>query len=154
MVSFSGCNRSPRQLSELPHLPLPVPRLPLYLMHALAHHFWSSWLSTPRNVTPSSSPSPSSFLALYPHSCSPTGPLLRFSSKPPTPSSPSLPSPLHFPTPPTALVLTTKCRLQGDSPWLPGMNRDSGLLQVVQMHFKGPEGWKKEDSSSAGVGNE
>lgn len=34
------------------------------------------------------------------------------------------------------------------------MDGDSGSLQVVQLHFLDLEGWKKEDSSTAGVANE
>lgn len=102
---------------------------------------------------------------VYCHCCSPTPtqPFCppRFSSKPASASCcPSLPSPPHLSAPSQAPALTvlqpagltTKCQLQGKRHSLAttdGDSGDSGLLQVVQLHFLGQEGWKKEDSSSA-----
>lgn len=66
----------------------------------------------------------------------------------------------HIPTSLTALVLTTKCKLQGERQSLATLDSDgrtdgnSGPLQVVPLHFLGPDGWKKEESSSARVGHE
>lgn len=175
MVSFSTCDRSPVQ-PQPPHVPL-CPQATTSLFPCLCSpsplHYT---LIGPQLMVLTAfqlkkcHPLHLPLLLsnrVYCHCCSPTQPHPfrprppSFSSKLASPSCcPSLPSPLHLCAPsqtpaPTVLQpagLTTKCELQGKRHSLAttdGDSGDSGLLQVVQLHFLGQEGWKKEDSSSA-----
>lgn len=180
MVSFSTCDRSLSPVQpQPPHVP-PCPQAIISLFPCLcspspSHHTLIGPQLTVLTAFQLKKCHPLHLPLLqsnrvYCHCCSPTHPHPfrppRFSSKPASPSCcPPLPSPLLLSAPsqtPALTVLqsaglTTKCELQGKGHSLAttdGDSGDSGLLQVVQLHFLGQKGWKKEDSSSArGVTN-